>query len=154
MSKCRIRAPWAALAAAVLAFALATPLLGAAPWQGKQIESGVPIDVTKARAELVLEVEPTAFTFDPVIVTVDDKPKSAKKVIGIRIRLKNNSDRDYYVYATATLLDADGKPIVSKSKTKKADDYDHAKIGLEFRLPSADAERVKRCKLQFAFEKE
>ncbi len=150
----RTRSPRSALAIAVLVCAVATPLMGAAAWQGLQLESSFPIDTQQARADVTLDVAASAFVFDPVVLTIEDKPKKAKKVIELRIRLKNNSDRDYYVYATANLFDADGKPIASRSDKAKADDYDRARLAIRFQLPYSDAERVKRCDLRFAFEKE
>jgi hypothetical protein len=149
-----IRVPWAALAVAILAGSVATPLMGAAAWQGLQLETGVPVDVKQARAEVTLDIAPSAFTFDPVVVTVEDNAKKAKKTIGLEIGLRNNSDRDYYAYLTATLVDADGKSIVAKSEKEKADDDDHATVHLKFKLTYAEAERVKSCKLSIAFEKE
>lgn len=145
---------WAAFALAVLCGVMVAPSLGAAAWQGLQIETSISIDTKQARSEVVLDLAPSAFAFDPVVVTISDKPKKATKTIGLQIKLKNNSDKDYYVYATATLLDADGKAIASDSGKAKADDHDSARVGLKFKLPYADIERMKTCALRFAFEKE
>jgi hypothetical protein len=142
------------LVAVILAGSVATPLLAKAVWQGLKIETEFPIDVKQAKAEAVLDVEPSAFTFDPVVVTVDDKPEKATKTIGLKIGIRNSSDRDYYAYLTATLVDADGKPIASESEKEKADDDDHATVHLKLKLKYAEAERVKHCKLSIAFEKE
>ena len=154
MSNARVRVPWITVAAAVVAVSIATPLLGAAAWQGLQLESSIPIDTGQPKAEVALDVEASAFAFDPVVVTIDDRPKKSTKIVEIRIRLQNNSEKDYYAYATAILLDAQGQVIASRSDDEKADDHDHAVLTFGFRLPYADAERAKTCKFRFAFEKE
>ncbi len=142
------------LAAAVLVGTAALVLLGAAAWQGMQIETTVALDLTKERSQVVLDIPPSAFAFDPVALSVDDKPKKSRKVVEMRFRSKNNSDRDYFVYATALLTDAEDKPVATRSTKKKLDDHDAARFGVKFDLPYADAARVKSCKLKFAFEKE
>jgi hypothetical protein len=147
-------AHWAVIAIATVLGAVATPLLGAAAWQGLQLDSTMPIDTQQARSEVALDLSASAFTFDPVVVTIEDKAKKAKKIVGIKLKLRNNSDKDYFVYATATLVDAEGKTIASKSEKEKADDEDSAHLGFKFELPYADIARLKSCKLHFAFEKE
>lgn len=154
MRNARIRVPWAALAAVIIAGTVATLVLGAAAWQGLQIEASVPIDTGQPRSEVPLDIAASAFAFDPVVVTIDDKPKKSTKVVEIRIRLQNSSEKDYFVYATAILLDAQGQVIASRSEDEKADDHDHADLAFGFRLPYADAERAKTCKFRIAFEKE
>ncbi len=154
MENPRPRASWAPLALAVLVGATATLMLGAAAWQGLKIETSVPLDLTKARSEIVLDIPPSAFAFEPVIVSVTDKPKKARKVVEMRFRSKNGSDRDYYVYATALLVDAEDKPVATQSTRKKLDDNKSGRYEVKFELPYPALDRVKTCKLKFAFEKE
>ncbi len=144
---------WTALALVVLIGAMA-PSLGKALWQGLKIETAITIDFKQAKSEVPLDLEPSAFAFEPVGVKVNDDPKDGVKVITLQIKLKNNSDKDYYVYGTAALLDADGKPIATDNDKDKADDHDSARMHMRFKLKYADVERIKSCKLGFAFEKE
>ncbi len=154
MRTLRGRLLWTALALVVLIGAMAAPSLGKALWQGLKIETTITIDVKQAKSAVPLDLEPSAFAFEPVAVKVTDDPKKATKVITLQIKLKNNSDKDYYVYGNAVLLDADGKPIATDSDKDKADDHDSARMHMRFKLTYAEVERIKSCKLGFAFEKE
>ncbi len=153
MRNLSVRAPWAALASVVLAGALATPALGAA-FQGAQEEGSFPLDLTLAKAEIPLDIGASAISFRPVSVTVADNPKKSRKTLRLKLGFRNSSDRDYFMYATATLLDADGRSLVIKSKKVKADDDDNASVSFKFKLTYAEAERVKKCGFKYALEKD
>ncbi len=150
----RTRVSWIVLALALVFGAAATPLHGAAAWQGLQIETGVSLDLQRAQSQVVLDLPASAFSFDPVAVSVDDNPKKSTKAVAMKFKVTNNSDKDYFVYATATLVDAEGKTLASQDAKEKVDDEDDAHFKIKFKLSYAEIERVKTCKLRFAFEKE
>ncbi|MBP7145989.1 MAG: hypothetical protein KBD01_00480 [Acidobacteria bacterium] len=150
MRNARIRVPWGVLCTVVVMGLLATVVVMAAPWQGLQTETKIEIDVAKPESAVPLDLEPSAFTFEPVKVTVHRSKNTAK--ISLRVKFRNSSDRDYLMYGTANLLDADGKLLATKSKTEEADDDDNQVVTFRFRLPHAEADRVKACGFKFAFE--
>jgi hypothetical protein len=154
MTNHRNRVPWIAIAAAILAGAVATPVLGSAPFQGMQIEGGIPIDMTQMKAAVPLEIAASAIAFQPVDVTIEDDPKKSEKTVHLKLKYRNSSDRDYFMYSTANLLDATGQVVVTKSKKTKADDDDNASVSFKFKLPYASAERVKKVGFKFALEKD
>jgi hypothetical protein len=154
MSKLRNRLPWTAIAAAMIVGALATPVLAAAAWQGQQLDASFAIDTAQAKAEIPMDVAASAITFRPASVTIDDNPKKSTKTLHLKLKFRNQSDTDYYLYTTANLLDADGKVIASQSQKAKADDDDNGSVSFKFKLKYADAERVKKCGLRFGLEKE
>jgi hypothetical protein len=154
MSNSRIRVPWTAIVAAIIVGTLATPALGAAAWQGQQLDTTIPIDTAQAKAEIPLDIAASAIAFKPAAVTVEDNPKKSTKTVQIKLKFRNESDKDYYMYATANLLDADGKAIATQSTKEKADDDDNGSVSFKFKLKYADAERVKKCGLRFGLEKE
>lgn len=137
----------------IVAGACLTPLLGAA-WDGLQLESDVAIDTSQPRSEVVMNLEGSAFRFDPVVVTVNDKPNRATKVVTLRFKMKNLTDDDYFIFATVTLLDADGNAIVAKSKRDKIEEDDPEDIEIRFKLPYADVERLARARATFGFEED
>jgi hypothetical protein len=152
--KTRIRVLWVAVAAAFVLGTLATPALAKAAWQGLQLDASIAIDTAQAKAEIPMEIDASAFAFKPVLVTVEDHPKKSAKTLHIKLTLRNQSEKDYYMYATANLLDAEAKIVATKNKKVKADDHDNASVSFEFKLSYADAARVKKCGFRFAFEKE
>ena len=154
MTNLRIRVSWVAVAAAILAGTVATPALGSAAFQGMQIDGSIPIDMTQMKAAVPLEIAASAIAFQPVEVTLEDNPKKSEKTVHLKLKYRNSSDRDYFMYSTANLLDAGGQVIATKSKKTKADDDDNASVSFKFKLPYAAAERVKKVAFKFALEKD
>lgn len=144
---------WSACLMIVAAGTLVTPLIGAA-WDGLQLESELSIDDDQPRSEIVLDLEGSAFRFDPVVVTVNDKPNRSVKVITLKFKMKNLTDDDYFVFATVTLLDGEGNAIVAKSKKDKMEEDDPEDIEIRFKLSYADVERLARAKVSFGFEED
>lgn len=153
MQNRRVRVPRLVLAATMCLGIAATASFGAA-WEGLQLESTMPIDTTQPRSEVALDISASAFMFHPVVVTIVDKPKKAKKVVKLEINVKNNSDDDYFIYATAILLDAEGKTIATKGKKDKMEEDDPEDLHIKFKLSYAEIERVESCTLKFAFEED